>query len=89
MQGRTHFCILTYQSFLSLLLGLRGRLHGCVKPEAGLSVLLCGLHICEEEQGHYIYNVSKNLSFKLFKSCYFFGFIFIFLKSILSPHVGW
>lgn len=38
-QKSTHLCIMTYQSFLRFLLGLRG-LHGCVKPELGLSVLL-------------------------------------------------
>lgn len=48
-QKSTHLCIMTYQSFLRFLLGLRGGLHGCVKPELGLSVLLWRLHICEEE----------------------------------------
>lgn len=39
----------THQSFLRLLLGLGGGLHGRVNPESHLSVLLWRLHICQEE----------------------------------------
>lgn len=40
----------THQSFLRFLLGLRGGLHGQVKPKSGPSALLWQLHICQEEK---------------------------------------